>query len=236
LNRYKTTLVITLMALALVMLVPIGMSLGGQPSGDTTEADYCGSCHRNPAQADIVDEWKASAHGNSFTAGRNDNTYCASCHSPFQADPDATYGDNDPIPLEEWEGVTCGACHPSHHDRVEWGTPIGNYDVETGEHFPVYEADELCEYCHSGSRHEKEFQGFGTIMHKKVECIDCHMAKVPSREGDDDHRTHDFHVDASYSCGLNDPDCHPNHKEDWAEKQIEKGIHEKGSYGQLKKE
>jgi hypothetical protein len=235
-NRYKTTLVISLMALALVILVPIGMSLGGQPSGDTSEADYCASCHYNPAQVDIANEWKASAHGNSYLPFLG-NTYCASCHSPFQADPDATHGDNDPIPLDEWEGVTCGACHPPHDLRVEWGTPIGNYDVAAGEWVPVYEEDanDLCEFCHSGSRHEKEFQGYGTIMDKKdVQCIDCHMPVVPGKESDKEHRSHDFEVYPEYSCGLDNDDCHDNHKEGWAEKQIEKGIHEKGSYGQEK--
>jgi formate-dependent nitrite reductase cytochrome c552 subunit len=230
------------MALGLVVMLPMGMTMGdGTPPGDTTAADYCGSCHFNPTMKEVVDEWKTSNHANSFH-GYNGNTYCASCHSPFQADPGATHSDNDPVPIEEWEGVTCGACHPPHDLRVEWGTPIGNYDVDAGEWVPVYEedADDLCEFCHTGSRHEKEFQGFGTVMHKKINCIDCHMPDVSSTTRPEKHRTHEFPIpdadNVEETCGLDNDDCHPNHKEDWAVKQIEKGIHEKGSYGQLKKE
>jgi hypothetical protein len=185
---------------------------------------------------EVVDDWYESNHANS-NSGYNANTYCAECHAPFQADPDATHSDNDPVPTEEWQGVTCGACHPPHNLRLEWGTPMGNYDIETQDWIPVYEedADALCEYCHTGSRHEKEFQGYGKSMHKKdVKCMDCHLAEVPDETPRGGHLSHTFDVYPEFSCGLENEDCHPNHKLDWAEKQIEKGMHEKGSYGQIK--
>jgi hypothetical protein len=231
------------MALALVALLPMGMSMGdGTPPGDTSEADDCAGCHFYPGTAvmpAMVDQWEESNHANS-NHGYNANTYCAECHSPFQADPAATHSENEPVPIEEWQGVTCGACHPPHDLRVEWGTPIGNYDIEAEDWIPRYEEDAnaLCEYCHTGSRHEKEFQGYGSIMDKKdVTCVDCHMAKAPTDPAYGDYtnrHSHTFEVDPEFSCGLDNEDCHDNHNLNWAEKQVQKGIHEKGSYGQDK--
>jgi formate-dependent nitrite reductase cytochrome c552 subunit len=76
-------------------------------------------------------------------------------------------------------------------------------------------------------------------MHKKgVLCMDCHMPHVPDdgtpATPDGLHVSHTFKVYAEYSCGLDRVGCHPNHDEDWAQKQIDKGIHDKGSYGQIK--
>ena len=61
---------------------------------------------------------------------RFQNTYCARCHSPFQADPEATYGTSELVAEADWQAVTCGSCHPPHSLRVAWGTPIGNFDVD----------------------------------------------------------------------------------------------------------
>jgi formate-dependent nitrite reductase cytochrome c552 subunit len=186
----------------------------------------------------VAVEWSESAHANSYHTGDhgNDNTYCARCHSPFQADPAATYTDNDPVAAEDWEGVTCSSCHGPH---TSTGRVTGNYDIVTGQYIDRHgDFDALCEYCHTGSRHGIEYQGFGKIMHKKTDlgCVDCHMPEDDTyvRDGEEkDIHSHSFQPNAA-SCGLDDPDCHPNHTDDWAEKQIEKGIHDKGSYGQIK--
>lgn len=198
---------------------------------DYTEANDCADCHFYPGDAVMqftVDKWKESSHAQSHQLFLG-NTYCASCHAPFQADPAATSDENAAVPLAEWEAVTCSSCHPPHDLRVEWGTPIGTYDVDTAAWSPVYEdeANLLCENCHSGSRHEQEFQGFGKAMsHKGVRCIDCHMAAIPN-DADPGRltRNHSFNVGASlpYSCGVGEGGCHSNHTEDWAAKQIAKG-------------
>jgi formate-dependent nitrite reductase cytochrome c552 subunit len=248
LNKLKTALVLSMLALAVISLLPLA-SVGHHDSdplpGDLSEPDYCAnSCHYNPTQNDIqsqiADEWKTSSHARSYRSYIA-NTQCAVCHSPFQGDADATRDTRESVPYDDWEGVTCGACHPSHDDRVEWGTPIGNYDVAAGEHFPVYEANELCLYCHDGAKishaeADLDTQGYTQIMHKKgVTCVDCHMPSVPYGV-DEEYELHSFHTpEGSTSCGLDNDDCHPNHTEDWAQKQIEKGMHEKGSYGQIKK-
>jgi len=217
-------------AFVLVLASAISLAFLASSAGayDYTEADTCRGCHFYPGNVVMqftVDKWKVSNHAQSHH-GFNGNTYCAGCHAPFQADPAATGDDNEPVSIDDWESVTCGSCHPPHDLRVEWGTPIGNYDVDAGGWTPVYEedADSLCEHCHTGDRHSREFQGFGTAMdHKGVRCIDCHMAEIPN--GLDPGRmtrTHDFHVEANlpYSCITSE--CHSNKKEDWAIKQIGK--------------
>jgi hypothetical protein len=206
------------------------------PAYDRTEPDYCEACHFFPGSAVmpfVVDTWLDSSHANSYH-GFNGNTYCAVCHSPFQADPSATQNDNDPVAIENWEAVTCGACHPPHDLRVEWGTPIGNYDVAAQSWIPVYEEDanDLCTHCHAGMQ-QKDFHSYAKVMyHKKgVRCIDCHMPKIPNDvvAGDTtNRRTHDFKVGLNlpYSCIT--AECHANKTEQWAAKQIAKNkIHGK---------
>jgi hypothetical protein len=58
---------------------------------------------------------------------------------------------------------------------------------------------------------------------------------IPDPINDNTHISHDFVPDAKWSCGtFEDSGCHENKKVSWAEKQIEKGIHEKEPYGQNK--
>lgn len=218
--------------LSMVMFITVFLCMAAaQESGsDHSEAETCASCHINPAMPIVVDQWNTSEHGNSYDNGSGANTYCASCKAPMNADPFATSSDNEPVPAEEWQDITCSACHPPHDLRVEWGTPIGNFNVTTGEWMPVYDANELCVYCHSGSRHGKEFASFGKIMFdkKEVKCIDCHMPEIPVMINGETLYvySHTWLVKENlpYSCGVKgtDSDCHKTHDQVWAEKQIDK--------------
>jgi hypothetical protein len=156
-NKMKISLILGFLGVFALVIMSMG-----SVAYDWSAAEYCSSaaigCH--PSQQEIVSEWKTSSHANSYDEPfHGQNTYCAKCHSPFQADPAATYGSNDPVPSEEWEGVTCQSCHPPRSLRTEWGTPFGNFDVATQTFSPVYEEaiDDLCTHCHSGSRHSPEF-------------------------------------------------------------------------------
>jgi nitrate/TMAO reductase-like tetraheme cytochrome c subunit len=235
-----TMLQIALMALVVFVLIFMGTSVSQDSDSiddmDTTEADACASCHY-PAGAAVMPvvtaEWKTSDHALSYDEGSGANTYCASCKAPFNADPAATYGNNDPVAEEDWMGITCGACHPPHNLRVEWGTPIGTYDVAEDDWSPVYHdnMDDLCTHCHEGARHESVFTpGFGRNMFKKgVTCVDCHMPVVPGDDTYRDHVSHSFDIIPAYSCGTENTDCHDNKDEDWAIKQLEKDtIHNVG--------
>ncbi len=238
-----------LIVAALMILVPAVVQ-----ADDTSEADGCAGCHSNPFQILLVNEWKASGHGDSYKTYK-DKAYCAGCHAPMQAPLYPDPPTDPPTSLEaDWEHVTCGACHPSHGVRVANGTPLGiftGYD-ETGAKtwsavFPE-DANDLCTSCHTGHG-TSDFQSFGKVMyeHKGVRCMDCHMPKIPMTvEGDDPNtpdvveetwtkmlHTHSFDPVAGlpYSCGTNAGGCHSNHKDKWAVKQISKGlIHGKKSH------
>ena len=202
---------------------------------DRSEADACEGCHFYPGNVIMqfyVPIWKTSYHGETFR-GNNANTYCAQCHSPFEADPLAIEGDSDPVPFESWQDVTCGACHPPHDLRVEWGTPIGLYDINTGGWIPVYpeQSNDLCSTnCHAGNKHLVDFKAVGKLMFEKkaVLCVDCHLPKVPNTEDPGRFtRSHSLSVEANlpWSCGIegeNSVNCHQGKTEHWAEKQINK--------------
>ena len=227
----KNRVIRLIVALACVLLLSgAAAAVIAQESGlDRTEPEYCAVCHApgNPMSV-VVDQWEQSEHALSFDFSAGANTYCAECKSPRLADPAATHGDNDPVPVEDWEDVTCAACHPSHHDRSEWGTPIGLIDIETGLHYPVYDANELCLACHSGARHSRDFQAWGSTMFEKkgVTCVDCHMAERPYETGDGVEwaEWHEFTVEDNlpYSCGIGEDNCHHNKTAEWALKQINK--------------
>ena len=218
--------------IGLIIVIAISITTGVASTAfayNFDEANACASCHY-PTGAHmpyVVDKWFDSKHAQSYGVYQG-NTYCANCHAPFQADPLADHANNVPVSPDEWEAVTCGACHPPHNLRVEWGTTIGIYDIATEEYSPlnVDDSNALCTNCHTGMRHSQDFQGYGQVMfHKKgVQCIDCHMAKIPVADGLKDRAAHDFNVAANlpYSCGTIAGGCHSNHKESWALKQIAK--------------
>ncbi len=191
------------------------------------EAAQCSACHENPQMAFAANKWAQSMHANSYGVSQG-NTFCAQCHSPFQADAQATATNNKPIPPEAWQGVTCSACHPSQTQMGAWGTPIATYDVATGTYTPVAvgDANQLCMHCHNG-RHAARFEGYGLVMVQTgVRCIDCHMAKVPSGHPNvGDTAAHDSRVAANLpnSCGLFPGGCHSDRTRAWALQQIRSG-------------
>jgi hypothetical protein len=223
---------------------------------DWSAALECADCHipvGEDLQPFVVATWMQSDHANS-AHGFNQTNRCAECHSPRDADP------NDPggaIPLDEWQAVTCYACHLPRalYVAIDEETRQGNFIVGSGdtpnsilpsingEWDLVYHGDEdqLCMYCHTGPRHpgDQEFASFGKVMseHKGVRCMDCHMPQLPLTLSDGTirmSRTHEFTIDPDdagfvrYSCGTDGAGCHAVHKTEWAVKQIKKGkIHGK---------
>ncbi|NIN66002.1 MAG: hypothetical protein GTO63_15180, partial [Anaerolineae bacterium] len=91
--------------------------------------------------------WKTSEHALSLDdPGHDDNAYCARCKSPFEWFDGATR--DDIVPEDEWQGITCGVCHPPKALRDELGlSHFALYDAENGEYIEMYdeEADEISE-------------------------------------------------------------------------------------------
>ena len=212
-----------------------------RPDYNYSESNGCTSCHFSMgAGGDHMPEavgmkfdtttnafvftgggWRASVHSQSNFKSTQ-NTYCAKCHSPLQADPAAQFaiGLNKSIPDGTVEGVTCAACHPSHTSAVTLGRRLGVYqwgmDKNTPEAYAVVkegEEDSLCLNCHT-TRHNEGNPAFDLMYVAGVRCIDCHMAvngqivntEVPKR-------AHDFKVakNLPFSCGVEGSviHCHP---------------------------
>jgi len=173
--------------------------------------------------------WYASRHSQS-NYGSTQNTFCAKCHSPMQATPQASF-DNGAfkntvsIPNGVVEAVTCSSCH----------SPIDSVSAQVGSHVTIYrfgdvtdpasfipimegQYDLLCLNCHV-TRHNEDSAVFQRMYNAGVQCIDCHMAAygttVTSAGDTMVKRAHDFKVaqNLPYSCGvqgsLPDFSCHP---------------------------
>jgi hypothetical protein len=61
-------------------------------------------------------------------------------------------------------------------------------------------------------------------MHKKIKCIDCHVAKVPNPLDPPGRmtRTHTFKVTENLPTSCINAGCHSNKTVEWALKQIQK--------------
>lgn len=161
--------------------------------------------------------WFASRHAQS-NHGATQNTFCAKCHSPLQATPQATFNNGflantDLIQNGNNEGVTCASCHPSHTAAVVLGRRVGIYrygmDKTKPEAYQVVKEgqdDLLCLNCHV-ERHNEANVAFKRMYDAGVECVDCHMAPyglTNNGAGTVQKRFHDFKVaqNLPYSCGV----------------------------------
>lgn len=192
------------------------------------EAAQCAACHDTPQMAFVANKWAQSMHANSYGVSQG-NTFCAQCHSPFQADANASAANNKTIPLQQWQGVICSSCHPSSDNQQQWGTPIATYDVASQAYTPVAlgDANQLCFHCHNGSHAAKFPDGPGLkMMQSGVRCIDCHMAKITTGlDNVANTATHDLKVEMNLpnSCGLVPGGCHGGGTPAWALEQIRSG-------------
>jgi cytochrome c554/c'-like protein len=212
-----------------------------RPDYDYTESNGCTSCHFSMgAGGDHMPEavgmkfdsttnafmftgggWRASVHSQTNFKSTQ-NTYCAKCHSPLQADPAAQFaiGLNKMIPDAKVEGVTCAACHPSHNAAAVLGRRLGVYkwgmDKNTAQAYDVVlegQEDVLCLNCHT-NRHNEGNAAFDLMYVAGVRCIDCHMAVSGQILNTDvPKRAHDFKVakNLPFSCGVEGSviHCHP---------------------------
>ena len=123
---------------------------------DWSEADNCIECHFSPGiyvMQFVVNKWFESYHAQTDREF-NANTYCAQCHSPFQADANATSVSNEPVPLENWENVTCSACHDD----------------------PDFEEKHKMSFKFPGKTYSKSIHGKLNVSGEKnaASCISCH--------------------------------------------------------------
>jgi hypothetical protein len=208
------------------------------PTYNYWEANSCTSCHFldngvDDFQLEVVgvsyddktgvfsftgSGWYASRHSQS-NHGSTQNTFCAKCHSPLQAKPQASfnngfYVNTDLIPDGTVEAITCSSCHsPIDSVSAQIGSHVSIYlfgDVTNPASFiPIMEGqyDRLCLNCHI-QRHNEDNPAFKRMYDAGVQCVDCHMSVygvvVASSGATVVKRAHDFKVaqNLPYSCGV----------------------------------
>lgn len=155
--------------------------------------------------------WFASHH--SRTNHRStQNTFCAKCHSPLEATPQATFEDgflmNTALVADgKIEGVTCNACHPPHGTNPRLGIYKYGQPTNQATSYQLIKEDEqdlLCLNCHI-ERHNENNPAFKRMYDAGVQCTDCHMARYGKVAGGTViKRAHDFKVaqNLPYSCGV----------------------------------
>lgn len=168
--------------------------------------------------------WLASKHSQT-NEGETQNTYCAKCHSPLEAKPDAEFkfGKYQEFPEGSAQAVTCNVCHPGHAVQdLLGGRRLGIYKAgtdplkaENWESIAEGNEDLLCLNCHT-TRHNEQNAAFQLMYAAEVRCIDCHMPVYGKILGTDkDKRTHDWKVGKNlpFSCGVEGSvtHCHPDH-------------------------
>lgn len=215
-----------------------------RPDYNYAESDSCTRCHfsrgaggdhMNEAVGIMYDDakkefkftgggWRASAHAVANYSSTQ-NTFCAKCHSPIQAKPEAKFKKGlfrftEQIADGKVEGVTCAVCHPSHTSAVVLGRRLGVYkwgmDKSKPEAYDVVhhgQEDELCLNCHI-DRHDEDNPAMFSMYAAGVKCMDCHMAVYGHVVNSEvEKRFHDFKVakNLPYSCGVRGSmiECHP---------------------------
>ena len=130
--------------------------------------------------------------------GENDNTFCASCHSPLQASTTVPgmFGLGaviDPVTVSTFQGVVCSSCHcsttvakallaeyPTAESGGETATLIrGANPALASSWIPILPGQEsqFCLTCHEQDPHNAASNGVFQVMYAAgVSCIDCHMA------------------------------------------------------------
>jgi cytochrome c554/c'-like protein len=201
------------------------------PTYNYTESNGCPSCHfSRGAGGDHMMEavgvsidsantaftlsgggWRASRHAQS-NHGSTQNTFCAKCHSPIQATPQATFNngflENTALIADgKMEGVTCAGCHPPHGVSPRLGIYHFGQDKTKVASYTIIQEDQqdlLCLNCHV-NRHNETNAAFKRMYDAGVQCTDCHMARYGKIVGSEvNKRFHDFKVaqNLPYSCGV----------------------------------
>lgn len=136
--------------------------------------------------------WKAGPHAAGYDLGKGPNTYCARCHSPMNWDPaaqidpppncvsckfpqeeDVRIAEGNPlIPESNWQGVSCGVCHPQGIETTD--IELGWFNKVTGYTEAVTSTTDLCEKCHHNTDTLRYQVDLGIQTHIDFTCTDCH--------------------------------------------------------------
>lgn len=191
-QRFAFTLII-----AILFLVPI---VGHTASAVSRTQDVTPPDPGRPATTEELDkawnEWRESAHADTYDEGMGANTTCARCKSPQNWDPQApaaqeslncasckrvpgaprpTLSAGVEVSQDEWHNIPCKICHISVGDT--YGVNIAYWNQAIGAYEPVENENDLCARCHEGQHgfHVGEEQE-KSPAHTGWACSRCHGA------------------------------------------------------------
>ena len=148
-----------------------------------------------PAElASARNEWRQSAHADTYDQGMGANTTCARCKAPQNWDPlnNAVAESLDcasckrvpgasrpelesgvPIPQSEWRDIGCEICHQPIDDSYD--TRIAFWNQALGRYEAVADSSELCAKCHEGQHGFRVTEEQAdSAAHQGWECTRCH--------------------------------------------------------------
>jgi hypothetical protein len=174
----------------------------------SVDGEACATCHVGHSGT-FVDDWENSAHANSLTDLRASSHAGSSCMHCMSGDGFLSYNgffgdDVDLDPEDDYNSITCPACHAVHSPEV----------VNPAQIWAV-NSTELCGLCHSGSRYPMYdlFRAGPHGLTGIVECTSCHGFQQGAHGTE---MNHTFLVNPDDACG----ECHDG-QEAWAINQLE---------------
>lgn len=215
------------------------------------EATRCVNCKQNGADlkyravgidmssgSPVLDSrgWLGSVHSRSQSHGDRVNTVCAWCHAPLT--DGATRDEEAAAPIEKgtWQGVTCGACHPSSVPEEERHSQLANFlpgsdptaptSYEFRDRSDPAQFNAQCRYCHHESHEVLSEAKTAMLEAGTLRCVDCHMAGYAAAQDGVIERFHNMRVEANlpYSCNGaygTEMSCHTGGSTEWMQEKIE---------------
>jgi hypothetical protein len=180
--------------------------------------------------------WLASIHARSQSHEDGVDTACAFCHAPLTEGATRDKEKAEPIPRGDWQGVTCGACHPGSVEQGRRKSLVANFlpgtDPTDPDNYTFRDREDgaalnaQCRFCHHESHDLKVEKKTEMLSAGELRCIDCHMAAYAQTDGRVE-RFHNFQVEENlpHSCsgGLGRTmTCHDDTPAEWFSRNLER--------------
>jgi hypothetical protein len=243
---------VTLMTFALMMLLVMAAFIHNEVSLDSLtpenyfykEAERCSTCKGDGAEimhravgVAVTGEyvlsddrgWLVSEHAQSQSHEDKINTACAWCHAPLTENAVKDEADGQPIAKGNWQGVSCGACHPGELAREQRKSLVINFKPGSSQKDPAAyifrdrsdgkAMNQQCKYCHHEFHDMLKAKKTEMLDSGELRCIDCHMAAHDKYLETRVERFHNLKVadNIPHSCaGMGSPmNCHSDKSLEW---------------------
>jgi len=180
--------------------------------------------------------WLASLHARSQSHEDRIDTACAFCHAPLAEGATREKEKAESITKGDWQGVTCGACHPGSVEQGMRKSLVANFlpgtDTTDPDNYTFRDRADgtamnaQCRFCHHESHDLLVDKKMEMLNAGDLRCIDCHMAAYAETDGHVE-RFHNLQVEENlpHSCsgGLGRTMvCHAETSQDWFSHNLER--------------